>query len=103
MIELLIKGVFTLPDSDSYTDSYEMYKGYTGTNSDDSYDKLLLTFVKSYLVSTNIGAKLGAVGIKIGIGIGIGPSPVETVLHTIMLSISIGISVEQCKHTITDR
>ena len=35
----LCNGVFTLPDSDSYTDPNEIYKGYTGTNSDgDSYD-----------------------------------------------------------------
>ena len=34
-------GAFTLPDPDSYTDTYEIYKGYTGTDSvGGSYDDL---------------------------------------------------------------
>ena len=37
-IKVQVYGVFTLPDSDSYTDSYEMYKGYTRTDSNGYTD-----------------------------------------------------------------
>ena len=35
-----VYGVFTLHDSDSYTDSYEMYKGYIRTDSDGDTDNI---------------------------------------------------------------
>ena len=37
-IQVQVCGAFTLPDSDSYTDSYEMYKGCAGADSDGDTD-----------------------------------------------------------------
>ena len=94
---ILCKGLFTLADSNSYRNSYEMYKIYTKTNSDDSFNAKVEFHFHSVV---DIVAKLGTVAI--GIGIGIGASPVETVLHIILLSLSTGIGirigVRQCKH-----
>ena len=60
-------AAFPLPDSDSYsnssTDSFEVNKGSTGTDSDgdsdgDSYGQLLRKLLKFHLISTDISAKL---------------------------------------------
>ena len=49
------------------------------------------SYFKNYLISTNIGVKLGTVHICIWIGI---------VLHIIILAVWIGIGVGRRKHTI---
>ena len=90
--------MFILPDSDSYTDSDNMLKGYTGTETyGDSNAKS-----QWKLVNTNISVKLGTVAIGIGIVASVGP--VETLLNIIiepsLLCLGTGIGVEQCKHTI---
>ena len=88
-------GVFALPDSQTETCTYshEMYKGYTGADSNgDSFD------------DSDIAAKLGTVAICIRIGTGIGS--VYTLLHinigSIFILIDVEIGVFQCKHTIKD-
>ena len=105
--------VFTLPDSyaDSYSDSdsINVQKGYTGTDSDgDSNAKLLKkceNYLKNHLIGTNVCVKLGTVPICIGKGIGIGISigPLYILKKTITPNsgIGIGIGVGQCKHTIS--
>ena len=88
----------------------QIQKGYTGTDSDgDSYAKSQWKQVKSHLISTNIGAKMGTVAIRIRIStcIGIRIGSLET-LHIIIIAIfigigigiGIGIRVGQWKHTI---
>ena len=88
-------GAFPRPNSDSYSDSYEMIP----------MQKLQWKLVKFHLIGTDIGAISGTVGIGIGIGIGLGS--VETVLHIIIepnfigigIGIGVGIGVGQGKHT----
>ena len=46
---------FTLPDCDSYTDSYEMYKGYIGTD----------VKLQGKLIKFHINTKMGTVVIRI--------------------------------------
>ena len=103
-------GAFPLSDSDSFTDSYEMNKGSTGTDSDgNSYGQLLWKLLAFHLISTDIGAKLGtvAIGIRKGITIGIGVGSVETVLHITIIAICIrvglGVGIGQWKHTIIQK
>ena len=88
--------VCTLPYSYSFTDPYtnsdNMQKGYTGTNTDDDTDAMSQwNWVKVYLISNKLGTV--AIGIGIGIGIGISVGSEETVLLVIIGCISIGISV----------
>ena len=87
-------GVFPLPDSYSetysVTDSDSMQKCSTGTDSDGhSYGQFLWKLLKSHLIGTDIGAKMGTVPIGIGIGIciGIGVGSVETLLHITIVAI----------------
>ena len=89
-----VYGVFPLPDSYSETysdtDSDSMQKCSTGTDSDGhSYGQFLWKLLKSHLIGTDIGAKMGTVPIGIGIGIciGIGVGSVETLLHITIVAI----------------
>ena len=111
----MCNGAFPLRESETetYTDSYsnEIYKGSTGTYSDDDTDaKLQCKSIKNYIIGSDISAKLGIVAICIGIStcIGLGVVSVETVLHIIIIAISIrvgvglslGVGRGQWKHTI---
>ena len=76
-------GAFPLADYYSYSNSYEINKGSTGTNSDDdSYAELLWKLLEFHFIGTDISVKMGAIaiGIRIEIGIEIGIGSVETVL-----------------------
>ena len=82
-------GAFPLPNSDieTYIDSYsnEMYKGSTGTYSDDDTNaKLQCKLVEKHIICTDISAKLGTVAICIGMGIGIRIGSAYTLLNTIV-------------------
>ena len=98
--------MFTLPDTDPYTDSDNVQKGYTMTETyGDSDARSQWKLVKSHLLRANIGAKLDtvAIGIWIRIRIGISGGPEEILYIIIKLNslwIGIGIGVGQCKHTI---
>ena len=86
---------------DSYTDSYEMNKSSTGTNSDAK----VLMEIPPYRYQYQ--CQIGYSSHRIGIGIGIGVCSVETVLHIIIepnfIGIGVGIGVGQWKHTITTK
>ena len=109
----LLCGGFTLPETDSFTDtdtdSYNMPKSYTGTNTDSDIDvKKKWKQVKFHLISTDIDTNLGAAPICIAIGtcIGIGIAPLYTILNItiqsnfICVGIGIGIGIVRCKDTI---
>ena len=96
-------GVFTLPNTNSYTYSYKMWKDNIVANT-----KFTMKISSIPIIGIDIGTKLGAVAIGIGSCIGVGVGAVETVLHIIIetiligvgISIGIGIVVGQCKYTI---
>ena len=101
----LIISVFTLSDSDSYTDSNEN-ESY---NNVQNYFHWIYTnpYSDSYSDSTVYCTQFGTNKVKfnsfslllcIGITIAIGPS--LAFLH--IIGIGVGIGVGQCKHTITE-
>ena len=104
-------GVFTVSDTDSYTnsssDSYNMQKGYPGTDTNGNSDgKLQWKLVKFNLIGTDISVPIwlqhpSSSGIGTCIVIGLGP--LYTLLKITIKPNSIGmgvvIGIGQCKHT----